>query len=393
VYFLNYLRFFICFFAIVKVFGTDNELTVDNLRVENKCEHLRFSIFGGSKIDRTKFLELFQENLDSHEHKLRFFNAPDNTFLKILIDLKRSYIDLKQSCQEVLSVNDSDTIDQMLDPTRSKFDIRDNTPEELQQLKLSYLHKQRGNKLFILFSGYFGLKESETLDFGDLINDAFSIDSGINELEIYAPFHWDHSFGGHAEFMKMSCHKARGVVTASINTFDSEISTIERRMRRSKTDSSLMRAIQEQFARKNVELQNMQRTFLGLQSINSMDCNVFTAAFLYLKWKTGLDPQEIKNQQRLYENMQMLVDRSAVYNGQKERSFLSQATQFYEHLNKQLGIWHRAELDQRLSNPVIRSMKLYAYESMGWCLGFTVGWCLGVVTDTVDLSTRLFCRN
>jgi hypothetical protein len=139
-----------------------------------------------------------------------------------------------------------------------------------------------------------------------------------------------------------------------------------------------MRAIQEQFARKNVELQNMQRTFLGLQSINSMDCNVFTAAFLYLKWKTGLDPQEIKNQQRLYENMQMLVDRSAVYNGQtQESSFLSQATQFYEHLNKQLGIWHRAELDQRLSNPVIRSMKLYAYESMGWCLGLaahTVSW-------------------
>ena len=376
-YFLNYLRFFICFFAIVKVFGTDNELTVDNLRVENKCEHLRFSIFGGSKIDRTKFLELFQENLDSHEHKLRFFNAPDNTFLKILIDLKRSYIDLKQSCQEVLSVNDSDTIDQMLDPSRSEVDIRNNTYEELQQLKLSYLYKKRDDKLFILFSGHLGKKESETLDFGDLINDAFSIDSGINELEIYAPFHWDHSFGGHTEFMKMSCHKARGVVTASINTFDSEISTIERRMRRSKTDSSLMRAIQEQFVKKDVVLGKMQRTFLGLQSIYNKDCNVFTAAFLYLKWTTGLDPQEIKNQQRLYENMQMLVDRSAVYNGQKERSFLGKLNQFYGHLIEQLGKWHRAELNQRFSHPLIRSMKLYAYESMGWCLGLaahTVSW-------------------
>ena len=60
-------------------------------------------------------------------------------------------------------------------------------------------------------------------------------------------------------------------------------------MGRSKTDPSLMRAIQEQFAKKAIELQNMKRTFLGLQSVNSMDCNVFTAAFLYLKWKTDLD--------------------------------------------------------------------------------------------------------
>ena len=366
-YYLNYLRFFICFFAIANVFGTDDELTADNLRVENKCEHLRFTIFGGSQIDRTKFLELFQENLDSHEHKLRFFNAPGNMPLKILIDLKETH-------QKILSGNDSDAIDQMLDPTRSEFDIRVNTPEELQQLKLSYLHKQRGNKLFILFSGYLGTHESETLDFGDLINDAFSIDSVTNELEIYAPFHSKHSFSGHAEFMKMSCHKESGIVTASINTFDS---TIERRMGRSKTDSSLRHAIQEQFAKKNVELQNMQRTFLGLQSINSMDCNVFTAAFLYLMWKTDLDPQEIINQHRLYENMQMMVRRGLVYKGGRKKSFLSQATQFYEHLNKQLGIWHRAELDQRLSNPVIRSMKLYAYESMGWCLGLaahTVSW-------------------
>ena len=381
-YFLNYLRFFICFFAIANVFGTDDELTADNLRVENNCEHLRFTIFGGSHLNRTKFLELFQGNLDSHEHELRFFNAPDSMPLKLLIDLKKTY-------QKILSGKDSDAIDQMLDPIRSEYDIKHNTPEELQQLKLSYLHKQRGNKLFILFSGYLGKKESETLYFGDLINDAFSIDSAINELEIYAPFHSDNYFCGHAEFMKMSCHKESGIVTASINTFDS---TIERR--RSKTDSSLRHAIQEQFAKKNVELQNMQRTFLGLQSINSMDCNVFTAAFLYLMWKTDLDPQEIKNQHRLYENMQMMVRRGVVYNPpQAKEDFLEKAVDFYEYLNKTLGTWYRAELDQRLSNPVIRSMKLYAYESMGWCLGFTVGWCLGVVTDTVDLSTRLFCRN
>ena len=74
--------------------------------------------------------------------------------------------------------------------------------------------------------------------------------------------------------------------------------------------------------------------------------------------------------------MKMLVDKNVVYKSKNEK-FLVGIADFYEYLNKQLGIWHRGELNQRFSHPLIRSMKLYAYESMGWCLGLaahTVSW-------------------
>ena len=76
--------------------------------------------------------------------------------------------------------------------------------------------------------------------------------------------------------------------------------------------------------------------------------------------------------------MQMMVRRGVVYRPlQAEEDFLGKAVDFYQYLNKTLGTWYRAELDQRLSYPVVRSMKLYAYESMGWYLGLaahTVSW-------------------
>jgi hypothetical protein len=373
-YFINYLRCLIFFLGIASVFGAEDELIAD-FRRENRSRHLRFTMFGGSQIDRTNFLELVQVD---RAYQLRFFDAPDSSFLKEFMDVRAS---IQQSnIRSGVSVDHD--LDRHLDEVRSRSYSFLLTLEESRRIKLSYLFKREHDKLLVLFSGYLGKQESETLVFGDLIRDAFSIAADINELEIYAPFHSNHFFGGHAEFMQLSCHAVRGVVTASINTFDS---TIERRMGRSKANLAIMHALQQQFAKKAIILQSMQRIFLGLQSINSTDCNVFTAAFLYLKWKTELDPQEVKNERRLYEVMQLLVERRAVYKGQKRKKIVGKAKKFYEYLNKQLGIWHREALDQQPSNLLNRTLqqiKINTYELMGFCVGLPaniINWSLRFV--------------
>ena len=185
-YFLNYFRCLICFFAIANVFGADDELNADNLRVENKSGHLCFTMFGRSKIDRTKFSELFENDSD-----MRYFSAPNEPAFKQIMDAQ------KNSPAGTVMILTSDP--ELL------------TEEECKQFKLSYFYKKREDKLFVMFFGYLGKEESQSLVFSDLINDAFSINTTISELEIYAPF-TSGCFVGHTEFMKMSCHKERGVV-------------------------------------------------------------------------------------------------------------------------------------------------------------------------------------
>ena len=349
VYFLNYLRFFICFFAIVKVFGTDNELIGEQLRLDQKTGHCHFTMFGISRINRTKFSELFENNSE-----IRYFSAPDEPDFKRTMDIQKEY-----PAGTVIVL---------------KADPEFLTEEECNQFKLSYFYKKQEDKLFVLFSEYLENVESESLVFCDLIADAFSIDNSINELTIYAPF----NHNDHAEFMEMFCSKERGVVTASINTFDSEISTIERRMRRSKTDSSLMRAIQEQFVKKDVVLGKMQRTFLGLQSINSLDCNVFTAAFLHLKWAHGIDPKDIKNEKLLHRAMRNMIEKGVVFKSKSKTPLVS----VYELLNRSIGTWYCAELDRK-TNTISKFLKLSAYRAMGSFLG-----SLAHVIDWFSLPSR-----
>lgn len=330
-YFLNYLRFFICFFAIVKVFGTDDELTGEQLTLNQKTGHCRFTMFGISSINRAKFSELFK-----NDSEMRYFSTQAEPVFKQTMDIQKEY-----PAGTVMIV---------------RADPEYLTEEECKQFKLSYFYKKQEDKLFVLFSKYLGNRESESLVFGDLITDAFSIDNSINELAIYAPFNCNN----HVEFMEIICSKERGVVTASINTFDT---TTEGSMGCAARDLSIEQAVREQFSTKSINLQSVRRIFLGVQSINSLDCNVFTAAFLHLKWTHGIDPNDIKNEKLLYRAMRNMMEKGVV----KSKS-TNPLVSVYQFLNRSIGTWYCAELDRK-TNTISKFLKLSAYRAMGSFLG------------------------
>lgn len=233
-YFLNYLGYLIYLFAIVNVFGADDELTGEQLTLDQKTGHCHFTMFGISSINRTKFSELFENDSD-----MRYFSAPDEPAFKRTMDIQKEY-----PAGTVMIV---------------RADPEYLTEEECKQFKLSYFYKKQEDKLFVLFSEYLGNTESESLVFGDLITDAFSIDNSINELTIYAPFNRND----HVEFMEMVCKKTNGSTYSTINIIDTEF---EGRIRRHGNDK-LMQAMKVQFSNKDIRLDAMNRNFLNIQTL------------------------------------------------------------------------------------------------------------------------------
>ncbi|MEI7493958.1 MAG: hypothetical protein WCJ92_05110, partial [Alphaproteobacteria bacterium] len=236
-YFLNYLRYLICLFAIVNVFGADDdELIREQLRLDQKTGHCRFTMFGISSINRTKFSELFK-----NDSEMRYFSTQAEPVFKQTMDIQKEY-----PAGTVMIV---------------RADPEYLTEEECKQLKLSYFYKKQEDKLFVLFSKYLGNRESESLVFGDLITDAFSIDNSINELAIYAPFNRNN----HVEFMEIVCKKTNGSTYSTINIIDTRF---EGRMGRHRNDK-LMRAMQEQFLKKNISLDDQRQLEIPETTIKS----------------------------------------------------------------------------------------------------------------------------
>jgi hypothetical protein len=139
-----------------------------------------------------------------------------------------------------------------------------------------------------------------------------------------------------------------------------------------------MRAMQEQFLKKNISLEAMNRDFLSIQGINSLDCNVFTAAFLHLKWTHGIDPKDVKNEKLLYRAMRNMMEKGVVFKSKSKNPLVS----VYEFLNRSIGTWYCAELDRK-TNTISKSLKLSAYRAMGSFLG-----SLAHVIDWFSLPSR-----
>ena len=162
--------------------------------------------------------------------------------------------------------------------------------------------------------------------------------------------------------MEMHCTRNDASFDISLKILNSNTND-----RRDKANDALIHALfnDTRFTDKDFRLNAITHISLGIQSLINNDCNVFTNAFLYLKWATGIDPELIKNYQALHKTMKHMVDRGVVTKNQKGHlSFLKFAVSWVEYFSKIIGNSQRHELDHPSSSALIRTVK-YSFQETG----------------------------